>query len=99
MKKVSVIVPCFNEEETIDLFYNTIKSFWKDSFSDHELELVFVDDGSKDATYDRILALSENGINDSAVKYFTRTVNYCCLTAVCVTGVKSQCHLILYRWL
>ena len=73
MKKVSVIVPCFNEEETIDLFYNTIKSFWKDSFSDHELELVFVDDGSRDATYDKILALSEK---DSSVRYGTFSRNF-----------------------
>lgn len=73
MKKVSVIVPCFNEEETIELFYNTIKSFWKDSVSDHELELVFVDDGSKDATYEKILELSKN---DPSVRYGSFSRNF-----------------------
>ena len=73
MKKVSVIVPCFNEQETIDLFYNTIKSFWKESFTEHELELVFVDDGSKDSTYEKILSLSKN---DASVRYGSFSRNF-----------------------
>lgn len=39
---LSIIVPCFNEEESVDLFYGeTIK--YIDDF-----EIIFVDDGSKD---------------------------------------------------
>ncbi|MCR4788261.1 MAG: glycosyltransferase family 2 protein [Lachnospiraceae bacterium] len=73
MKKVSVIVPCFNEEETIDLFYNTITSFWKENFTSHELELVFIDDGSKDATYEKILKLHES---DDSVRFGSFSRNF-----------------------
>ena len=73
MKKVSVIVPCFNEEETIDLFYKTITSFWKESLSDHELELVLVDDGSKDSTYEKMISLAKA---DPSVRYGSFSRNF-----------------------
>lgn len=73
MKKVSVIVPCFNEEETIDLFYNTITDYWKKNISDHELEIVFVDDGSKDMTFQKISKLAQA---DSRVRYGSFSRNF-----------------------
>lgn len=48
MKKISVIVPCYNEEENIPLFYKAIKEAYKDQ--NYKLELIFIDDGSSDGT-------------------------------------------------
>ena len=48
MKKVSVIIPCYNEEENIIDFYNTISKVLIKS--NKEYELIFVDDGSRDKT-------------------------------------------------
>ena len=48
MKKVSVIVPCYNEEENIIDFYNAISKVLIKS--NKEYELIFIDDGSKDKT-------------------------------------------------
>ena len=46
--KLSLIVPCYNEAENISLFCNeTIKAF---SRCNYKYEIIFVDDGSKDAT-------------------------------------------------
>lgn len=73
MKKVSVIVPCYNEEETIDLFYNTISTFWKESLAEYEPELIFVDDGSKDKTCSKLVALAER---DSSVRYASFSRNF-----------------------
>ena len=51
MSLFSAIVPCYNEEENIDYFY---QEFMKNEpfFRDHDLEfeLLYVDDGSKDKT-------------------------------------------------
>lgn len=50
MKKISLIVPCYNEEQVIDMFYKeTVKTLYnlKDKY---EYEFVFVDDGSRDNT-------------------------------------------------
>ncbi len=59
-KILSIIVPCFNEEESIPLFYaETIKqeSFFHEK--DVEFEFIFVDDGSRDATAAAVRTLHE----------------------------------------
>jgi len=73
MKKISIIVPCYNEEETIQLFYEAITSYWKEALSRYAPELIFIDDGSKDATYDKILSLSEK---DDMVRYGSFSRNF-----------------------
>lgn len=59
-KKLSIIVPCYNEEESVPLFYaETIKqdAFFKEK--NVELEFVFVNDGSRDKTVEAVKALRE----------------------------------------
>ncbi|MFC3902968.1 Glycosyltransferase involved in cell wall bisynthesis [Acinetobacter marinus] len=46
--KISLVVPVFNEQETIDIFYSTIRS--NRYFLSYEVEIVFVNDGSTDFT-------------------------------------------------
>ena len=47
MKKISLVVPCYNEQEVINLFYAEIQKIKKD-FENVEFEIIFVNDGSKD---------------------------------------------------
>lgn len=55
---LSLIVPCFNEEDNIELFFNeTVKAFNEKKF---DYEFVFIDDGSKDKTYANLKKLYEN---------------------------------------
>ncbi len=54
--KVSVIVPAYNEVENISQLIDTFKSFNKDS--EKAYEIIIVDDGSSDATYDKAFELS-----------------------------------------
>ena len=60
MALFTAIVPCYNEEENVDYFY---QEFMKnaDFFREHELEveLLYVDDGSKDHTVEKVKALRE----------------------------------------
>lgn len=50
MKKlVSIIVPCFNEEKSLPLFYDSTRSVI-DSLPEYDWELLFINDGSKDNT-------------------------------------------------
>ena len=58
--KLSIVVPCFNEEESVPLFYaETIKQdeFFKSK--NVELEFIFVNDGSRDKTVEVVKALHE----------------------------------------
>ena len=48
MKKISVIVPCFNEEEMLPRFMDAIRPQMQDSR--YEWQLLFVNDGSDDST-------------------------------------------------
>ena len=64
---LSIIVPCFNEEESVDLFYGeTIK--YIDDF-----EIIFVDDGSKDNTLEKIKNLCNE---HDTVQYISFSRNF-----------------------
>ena len=56
MKKLSVVIPCYNEEEAVPLFYEAFLKETKDM--PVTFEFVFVDDGSRDGSYDIVAALS-----------------------------------------
>lgn len=67
--KVSLVVPVFNEEEAIPIFYSKVREV----LADHCVEIVFVNDGSRDSTERVINALS---ISDELVKSISFTRNF-----------------------
>lgn len=57
---LSVIVPCYNEEENVECFYDELlklESFF--SQKELELEIIYVDDGSKDRTVPKVRSLHQ----------------------------------------
>lgn len=56
MKKISLIIPCYNEEKNINLFYDM---FLKEKLKEYTYELIFVDDGSNDGTLKELKKLKE----------------------------------------
>ncbi|MDY4210357.1 MAG: glycosyltransferase family 2 protein [Treponema sp.] len=69
---ISIVVPCFNEEEAIPIFYEetikVLKSMYLDSY-----EFVFVDDGSKDRTLE---VLHELNKKDTSVHFVSFSRNF-----------------------
>ena len=59
MKKISLVVPCYNEEAVIKLFYAEIQKIEK-NFTDVEFEIIFINDGSRDKTLELMRELSKN---------------------------------------
>lgn len=51
MKSISLVIPCFNEEEAIPLFFNETEKI-KDKLRDYQLNYWFINDGSADKTLD-----------------------------------------------
>lgn len=49
MKKVTILIPCYNEEESLPLLYDSLTTL-ADNQSSYEWELLFINDGSKDNT-------------------------------------------------
>ena len=71
MKKVDLVVPCFNEEESIPLFYEEIKKVREEL--NVKLEIIFVDDGSTDKS---LTIMKEIAQNDNLVKYISFARNF-----------------------
>lgn len=69
--KISLVVPVFNEEDTIPIFYKAVREY--DLLKEYDVEIVFINDGSKDSTENIINALS---ISDSLVKSLNFTRNF-----------------------
>jgi len=67
---LSLVIPCNNEEESINLLYLEIISALGEY---QDMELLFVDDGSRDSTLKEIIRLTEE---DSRVKYLSFSRNF-----------------------
>lgn len=72
MKKLSVIVPCYNESEVLPAFYNEITKVF-DTMQNYSVELLFVNDGSRDNTQNIIEGFAQK---DERVKYISFSRNF-----------------------
>lgn len=74
MKKISIIIPSYNEEKNIPLIYTAICVEWKKSLVDkYDFEIIFVDDGSQDNSVQEIEKLVEK---DERVKLLEFSRNF-----------------------
>lgn len=71
-KLLSVIVSCYNEEETVPLFYEEINKV-SEKMDYLDFEFIFVNDGSKDKTLDILKKLHKK---DRRVKYYSFSRNF-----------------------
>lgn len=72
MDKISVIIPCYNEQEAIPIFYEAIRKT-AGKLKQAELELLFVNDGSRDESLARMKELAGQ---DARVKYVSFSRNF-----------------------
>lgn len=70
MKSVTIIVPCYNEEEVLPTFYNEIIKYFDPKY---QFNLLFIDDGSKDNT---LKILKDLAKTDNRVKYISFSRNF-----------------------
>lgn len=73
MEKISIVVPCYNEELALPLFYEELKKNLNDFSKNVSFEILFVNDGSKDHTLDVIKDLAKK---DNQVKYISFSRNF-----------------------
>ncbi len=70
-KKISIIVPCYNEQEALPYFYEEITKVFSDM--NYDYEVLFVNDGSKDDTLKILIGFAEK---DEHIKYFSFSRNF-----------------------
>lgn len=68
MDKISIIVPCYNEEEALPHLYNALKNLMT-TMSDQEFEIILVNDGSKDKTIQLMRKYSEMDVRVRFVSF------------------------------
>lgn len=94
MKKlISIMVPCYNEEASISRFYEETKGVI-DTLNNYEWEILFINDGSRDNTLDKIESLYEK---DSCVSYIDLARNFGKENAM-LAGfdfVKGDCVIVM----
>ncbi len=74
MSIISIVIPCYNEEKTIDLLYKKLLEITDIMIKDNcNFEFIFVDDGSRDTTLDKLKNLTNV---DPRVKYFSFSRNF-----------------------
>ncbi|MFG6318874.1 MAG: glycosyltransferase family 2 protein [Clostridia bacterium] len=59
MNKLSIVVPCYNEENVIETFYNKLMEITEKISDNYDYEVIFVNDGSKDETFSKMKNLRE----------------------------------------
>lgn len=69
--KVSIIIPCYNEEAVLPIFYKAISDVFAKMHCDYEL--VFVDDGSKDQTLNLLKKFADA---DEHIRYLSFSRNF-----------------------
>ena len=72
MKKISVIVPCYNEEQAIHYFYEEMERVAA-QMPENTFEYLFVDDGSRDGT---LAVMRELRAKDARVRYVSFSRNF-----------------------
>ena len=72
MKTVDLVVPCCNEAEVLALFYRETSKI-TDTIGHYQFQYIFVDDGSKDDTFQIMLSLAKAHPN---VKYISFSRNF-----------------------
>ena len=73
MKKISIVVPCYNEQETIPIFYKEVSKIGEKLKDKATLEFLFVNDGSKDKTLEELRKLAKE---DKRVRYISFSRNF-----------------------
>lgn len=68
--KLSLVVPCYNEEGNVKLFAEVVDKAFKEQSYDYEL--IFVNDGSKDSTMERLRELANTSSQNIKVVCFSR---------------------------
>lgn len=72
-RKLSIVIPAYNEEANIRLFYEAIVPILDGPLSSYDAEILFVNDGSRDSTLDR---LKELAAQDPRVKIISFSRNF-----------------------
>ncbi|MBP5179984.1 MAG: glycosyltransferase family 2 protein [Clostridiales bacterium] len=96
MKKISVLIPCYNEEENVGPMSEALVKMFKEDLPSYDYEIVFIDNDSKDLTRPKLRQICEQnkkikaifnarnfGQNNSPYYGVLQTTGDCTVTMAC----------------
>lgn len=72
--KLSLIIPCFNEQDNVELFFKSCKNTF--SNKNYDYELIFINDGSSDCTWKKLKSLYESENRNNFIKLVNFSRNF-----------------------
>lgn len=84
--KLSLVVPCYNEQDNVENFYRAVCTVFADGGFDYEI--IFVNDGSKDETYKKLKSIYQNDTEKVRVVNFSRNFGK---EAAMYAGLRESC--------
>lgn len=73
MKKISILIPCYNEVENVDLMAMAVENVLNEALPEYDYEILFIDNCSTDGTRDRLEAICAK---DKKVKAIFNVTNF-----------------------
>ncbi len=67
MKKISILIPCFNEEENVEPISQALVSLFDKELTSYRYEIVFIDNNSTDTTREKLRAICKGNENIKAI--------------------------------
>ena len=87
MDLLSIVVPCFNEAESVEIFYGEVQK----ELEGQNFEVIFINDGSEDETFEIIKKISQKQDN---VKYISFSRNFGKESAIYAGLVNAKGDLV-----
>jgi dolichol-phosphate mannosyltransferase len=92
MKTLSIIIPCYNEESVIETSYTRIKSVL--DTLDLESQMIFINDGSKDATHSILTSIAANDPHVTLI-HFSRNFGHQAAVTAGIHHCQSDLAIII----
>ena len=67
MKKISIMIPCFNEVENVEPISEAVVQIMREKLSQYDYEILFIDNASTDGTRDKIEHICEKNRKIKAI--------------------------------
>lgn len=79
-KKISIVVPAYNEEKNIPIFYDRLIKIFAQN-ARYDVEMIFINDGSRDGTWEQIHALAQKDVRVRGICFSRNFGHQIALTA------------------
>ena len=80
MKKITIIIPLYNEELVLDECYNRVSNICN-SIDNYEYEIIFINDGSQDKTLEMLESIAQNDNHVKVISFSRNFGHQCAVTA------------------